>query len=222
MLSQEHLDKVAAFHGHICPGMLIGFKAVEGAIAQLGLSDEALPAVDEEIVAVVENDACGVDAVQVLLGCTYGKSNLIARIRGKMAFSFFSRDTGKSVRLVLKPECGEGLSREEYTEYLFTHPYEELFDVKEPFYELPEKARLFASQQCVKCGERPPNSAFASRTDSWSVATATMRISAKGSNGGYHRRTQEAGAALCLLHRGHGCRLPCRCRHGTFNGCTLD
>lgn len=103
MLTQEHLDKAAAFHGHICPGMLIGFKAVEGAIAQLGLNDEALPAVDEEIVAVVENDACGVDAVQVLLGCTYGKSNLIARIRGKMAFSFFSRDTGKSVRLVLKP-----------------------------------------------------------------------------------------------------------------------
>lgn len=52
MLTQEHLDKAAAFHGHICPGMLIGFKAVEGAIAQLGLSDESLPAVDEEIVAV--------------------------------------------------------------------------------------------------------------------------------------------------------------------------
>lgn len=43
MLTQEHLDKVAAFHGHICPGMLIGFKAVEGAIAQLGLSDKSLP-----------------------------------------------------------------------------------------------------------------------------------------------------------------------------------
>ena len=52
MLTQEHLDKVAAFHGHICPDMLIGFKAVEGAIAQLGLSDKSLPAVDEEIVAV--------------------------------------------------------------------------------------------------------------------------------------------------------------------------
>ena len=101
MLTQEHLDKVEAFHGHVCPGMLIGFKAVEGAIAELGLSDDALPAVDEEIVAVVENDACGVDAVQVLLGCTYGKSNLITRIRGKMAFSFFSRDTGKSAHQTL-------------------------------------------------------------------------------------------------------------------------
>ena len=57
--------------------------------------------------------ACGVDAVQVLLGCTYGKSNLITRIRGKMAFSFFSRDTGKSVRLVLKHGCGAGMERAE-------------------------------------------------------------------------------------------------------------
>lgn len=103
MLTQEHLDKVAAFHGHICLGMLIEFKAVEGAIAQLGLGDEALPAVNEEIVAVVENETCGVDAVQVLLGCTYGKSKLIARICGKMALGFFSRNTGKSVRLMLKP-----------------------------------------------------------------------------------------------------------------------
>jgi len=133
--------------------MLIGFKAVEGAIAELGLDDKALPAIDEEIVAVVENDACGVDAVQALLGCTFGKSNLITRIRGKMAFSFFNRDTGKSVRLVLKPECGAGMEREEFAGYLFTHPYNELFDVKEPFYGLPEPARLFKSHQCAICGE---------------------------------------------------------------------
>ena len=153
MLTQEHLDKVAAFHGHVCPGMLIGFKAVEGAIAELGLSDANLPAIDEEIVAVVENDACGVDAVQVLLGCTFGKSNLITRIRGKMAFSFFDRGNGKAVRLVLKPGCGEGLTRDEFADYLFNHPYDELFDVKEPFYGLPEPARLFKSQPCAKCGE---------------------------------------------------------------------
>ena len=65
------------------PGLAIGFKAVEGAIAELGLSDDDLPAVDEEIVCVTENDACGVDAVQYLLGCTFGKSNLITRVRGK-------------------------------------------------------------------------------------------------------------------------------------------
>lgn len=153
MLTQEHLDKAAAFHGHICPGLLIGFKAVEGAIAELGLNADALPAIDEEIVAVVENDACGVDAVQALLGCTFGKSNLIARIRGKMAFSFFNRETGATVRLVLQPGCGAGLNREAFSDYLFSHPYVDLFDIKEPHYSLPEPARLFKSQPCATCGE---------------------------------------------------------------------
>ena len=153
MLSLDYLDKVVAFHGHICPGLAIGFKAVEGAIAELGLSDAALPAIDEEIVCVTENDACGVDAVQALLGCTYGKSNLIPRIRGKMAFSFFVRETGQKVRLVLKPDCGKGMEREAFKDYLLNTPYNELFDVKEPAYDLPEPARLFASQLCAKCGD---------------------------------------------------------------------
>jgi len=30
---------------------------------------------DEEIVAVVETDACGADAIQVRTGCTFGKGN---------------------------------------------------------------------------------------------------------------------------------------------------
>lgn len=153
MLTQEHLDKAVAFHGHICPGLLIGFKAVEGAIAELGLDPDNPSATDEEVVAVVENDACGVDAVQALLSCTFGKSNLITRIRGKMAFSFFTRDTRKSVRLVLKPGCGAGLERNTYVDYLFSHPYDELFDVKEPTYPLPEPARRFKSQPCAVCGE---------------------------------------------------------------------
>ncbi len=34
-------------------------------------------AVDEEIVAVVETDACFSDAVQVMTGCTFGKGDFI-------------------------------------------------------------------------------------------------------------------------------------------------
>ena len=153
MLDMKYLDKAAAFHGHICPGLTIGFKAVEGAIGELQLDDSALPAIDEEIVCVTENDACCVDAIQALLGCTYGKSNLIPRIRGKMAFTFFDRTKDKGVRLVLKPDLGKGLSRDEYQKLLASTPYQELFDTKEPPFDLPETARLFASQPCSKCGE---------------------------------------------------------------------
>ena len=54
MLDMHYWEKASAFHGHKCPGLAIGFKAVEGAIAELGLSDDDLPAVDEEIVCVTE------------------------------------------------------------------------------------------------------------------------------------------------------------------------
>ncbi len=153
MLSQEYWDKVAAFHGHKCPGLAIGFKAVEGAIAELGLSDKALPAIDEEIVCVTENDACCVDAIQVLLGCTYGKSNLIPRLRGKMAFSFYARATDTNVRLILKNGLGEGKSRDEYMNFLVTTAYDQLFEVKPTTVKLPEQARLFDAQPCAICGE---------------------------------------------------------------------
>lgn len=101
---------------------------------------------------MTENDACGVDAVQILLGCTYGKSNLIPRLRGKMAFSFFVRGTDRRVRLVLEAK-NEGMSRDEYQNYLLTTSYEQLFKIGKPSYGLPEPARLFPSQACAACGE---------------------------------------------------------------------
>ena len=57
---------MALFHGHICPGLIIGYQAAVLAKELL----EQKRDVDEELVAVVENDACGVDAIQWLLGCT--------------------------------------------------------------------------------------------------------------------------------------------------------
>lgn len=152
MLDESLWLKVADFHGHQCPGLAIGFKACEGALAELGLDASRLPAVDEEIVCVTENDACGVDAVQVLLGCTFGKSNLIPRLRGKMAFSFFVRGTDRRVRLVLEAK-NEHMSRAEYQDYLLSTPYDRLFKVEQPSYGLPEPARLFPSQACAVCGE---------------------------------------------------------------------
>ena len=96
-----------AFHGHECGGLTIGYKASLYAIELLGLEFSD----DEQVVCITENDACGVDAIQVMLGCSIGKGNLLFHMRGKQAFSFYNRKNGKSVRLVLKPKAG--LTREE-------------------------------------------------------------------------------------------------------------
>jgi formylmethanofuran dehydrogenase subunit E len=153
MLDKSIWEQVVIFHGHSCPGLAIGLKAAEGAIFELGLSPGDWPAFDEEIVCVTENDACGVDAIQVVLSCTYGKSNLISRIRGKMAFSFFTRTSGKSVRLVLTASKQEHISREAFQEYLLSTPYDQLFSISKPEFELPGNARLFNSEPCASCGE---------------------------------------------------------------------
>ena len=137
-----------AFHGHECGGLTIGYKASLYAIELLGLEFSD----DEQVVCIAENDACGVDAIQVMLGCSIGKGNLLFHMRGKSAYSFYNRTNGKSVRLVLKPRP-EGMTKEESFAYYQGCRPEDMFLVKETKISLPEKARLFDSYVCQCCGE---------------------------------------------------------------------
>lgn len=148
MNERELWEKCAAFHGHKCGGLTIGYKAALYAIELLDLhfSD------DEQVVCITENDACGVDAIQVILGCSVGKGNLLFHLRGKQAFSFYNRTTGRSVRLVLK-DRPQGMSRQESFAYYQSLAPRDMFTVKETTITLPESARLFQSIKCENCGE---------------------------------------------------------------------
>ena len=137
-----------AFHGHECGGLTIGYKASLYAIELLQLEFSA----DEQVVCIAENDACGIDGIQVMLGCSVGKGNLLFHMRGKSAYSFYNRKTGKSVRLVLKPRP-EGMTKAESFAYYQACSPEEMFDVKETTIRLPEPARIFDSYTCECCGE---------------------------------------------------------------------
>ncbi len=137
-----------AFHGHECGGLTIGYKASLYAIELLNLEFST----DEQVVCIAENDACGIDGIQVMLGCSIGKGNLLFHMRGKSAYSFYNRKTGKSVRLVLKPKP-EGMTREASFAYYQACKPEEMFDVKETTIAVPETARLFDSYTCDCCGE---------------------------------------------------------------------
>lgn len=141
-------EKCVEFHGHECGGLTIGYKAALYAIKLLDLKFSK----DEEVVCITENDACGVDAIQVMLGCSVGKGNLLFHIRGKQAFTFYDRSKNKGVRLVLKPRP-EGMTREESFDYYQKQNPEDMFDVKEPEIMLPESARIFDSYECEECRE---------------------------------------------------------------------
>lgn len=146
--NKELWEACAAFHGHVCGGLTIGYKAALYAIELLDITFSK----DEEIVCVSENDACGVDAIQVILGCSIGKGNLLFHMTGKQAFNIYERKSGKSVRLVLKKRP-EGMTREESFDYYQQLEPKEMFDVKETSIVLPEPARLFDSYECEACGE---------------------------------------------------------------------
>lgn len=166
--------RCAAFHGHECPGLALGYSATRLAMEKL----EEDRADDEELVAIVENDACFVDAVQVITGCTFGKGNFIHKDYGKIALTLLSRRSGHGVRVSLKGEvlnqdsehralmkkimAGEAdaaererfqeLHHERTREILGRDPHE-LFHVEKLMGSIPERARMEPSKPCAQCGE---------------------------------------------------------------------
>ncbi len=173
--SQEDYQACIKFHGHTCMGVTIGYQA-----AKLGMKllKEAR-AVDEELVTIVETDACCCDAIQILTGCTFGKGNFFYLDYGKMAFTFGSRSTGQGVRLLLKASVFEIPERERsLAEKIATHnstpaeqkEYEKLYEARgeeffaggpEAFFDIeciddfnmPPKAPRAPSIACSICGE---------------------------------------------------------------------
>ncbi len=169
-------SEVTKFHGHICPGSAIGYKAAEAGLNELK-SDSSE---DEEIVAVVENNSCAVDAVQVLTGCTFGKGNLLFKDHGKQVYIFINRNTNDAVRVslndsfsvdTLAPQLeklrgvvNSGIATDlekadlkqmtvDVSQEILEIPYNKMFHIEHIEVEAPEKARIFKSVKCSKCGE---------------------------------------------------------------------
>ncbi|MDR1962248.1 MAG: FmdE family protein [Planctomycetaceae bacterium] len=164
MLDQQQIDGTVAFHGHHCPGLTFGMRVGEWVLREFGHAE------DEEIAAVVETDMCAVDAIQYLVGCTFGKGNLIFLDYGKNAYSFFRRNDGKSTRLVTrggllldlrerqeKLDPNDQISRrqlqQEMIERILEAEFEKIFSICPVQIPMPETARIHKSRPCDHCGE---------------------------------------------------------------------
>jgi len=152
MQHDTDLAEAVRFHGHLCPGLAIGYRAAKVAMAALA----AERAEDEELIAIVENDSCSADAVQYVTGCTFGKGSFFFRDYGKQVFTLALRPSGRAVRIALKarPQAEpESQDREARTNWLLHAPTEDLFDVKVVTIRLPEPAQIRESVVCESCGE---------------------------------------------------------------------
>ena len=170
----DDLKRCVEFHGHICPGLVYGYRVAKEALRLMDLSR----AVDEEVVAVCENDSCAVDALQVLLGTAAGKGNLIIKDFGKNAYTVLCRSQRKAYRFSRKTsyhykgDAGQAFDRLEAAasdgtaseddwrelkrlkvDDLLSRPFGEIFSATEVPFDEPLYAPLAPSESCAVCRE---------------------------------------------------------------------
>lgn len=176
------LDLTGMLHGHFCPGSALGVMASVYGLKQLvgaGVSSDGM----EELMAIVEVNACFADGVQMISGCTLGNNALIYRDLGRHAVTFAIRgqETGVRVRVLpafrscIRQEVPEFFSivekvmenknwRAEWkTTYrekgceaahaLIRLPFEEILEAQVVRPDLPEYAPIVKSNTCPVCGE---------------------------------------------------------------------
>jgi len=153
----EDFKSCIKFHGHLCPGLAIGYRAAKLGLRKMGVKRAA----DEELIAIVENDSCAVDAIQFLCSCTFGKGNLYFKDYGKMVFTFADRVSGKSIRLYfqgIKLENNDNIQESErrnvMIKAIMEGKDEDIFTITplEEF-QMPPKAVIYESIRCDICGE---------------------------------------------------------------------
>ena len=176
------LKLTGTLHGHFCPGSALGVMATVYGLKKLG--GEGIPADGmEELMAIVETNACFADGVQMVSGCTLGNNALIYRDLGRHAVTFAIRGRETGVRVHTLPYFRTYLEREvpeffalvakvveskdwtasrqriyrekgwEAARALIKLPFEEILAAETIRPELPPYAPIVKSAVCSVCGE---------------------------------------------------------------------
>ena len=101
----ELLEEAVAFHGHLCPGQVLGVRMTIAGCRALGLAHPRQAG--KRLVVFVEIDRCATDAIEVLTGVSLGKRTLKHVDHGKMAATFVDTLTGAAVRVAAREEARE-------------------------------------------------------------------------------------------------------------------
>ncbi|PKM82724.1 MAG: hypothetical protein CVU89_04280 [Firmicutes bacterium HGW-Firmicutes-14] len=91
----DDLMDLMGHHGHLCFGVLTGYKACKYAVEIIGVS--------ENMKAVTENGSCGDDAIRVILNCTEENGRLTQKKGRQQSWSFYNPDEEEGIQLTLNP-----------------------------------------------------------------------------------------------------------------------
>jgi len=181
MVSQGLVEKAKEFHGHICPFVVLGLRASEIALERLRLARAGeKETIGEEILAIVECNNCFTDGVQVATGCTLGNNSLIYLDTGKNAVTIVRRGDWRGVRVYVDSEKLEKYFKKEATDLfekvvikregtaedserlsrLWTEIGRRMMNIPESEFKIEElkvkeieRAPIFETIKCEKCGE---------------------------------------------------------------------
>jgi len=174
ILSSEDFKQCKDFHGHICPGIAIGYRAVK---AGLEWYKDNGPD-NDQMVAIVETGGCSADMFQVLAGCTFGNGGLIHKDNGKQVFSLVGRKSNNGVRISMKPGVfqpteenvkmidkiiNDEATKEQNQKFhdfsmvkcraILEMPIEDLFEIKPTTASVQRNKIIGAMKVCDKCNE---------------------------------------------------------------------
>ncbi|MFA5153561.1 MAG: formylmethanofuran dehydrogenase subunit E family protein, partial [Clostridia bacterium] len=65
--------KAKEFHGHVCPGIVLGTRLTIAGMRELGMDPKKR---SKNLIVYIEIDRCGADAVQAITGCSLGHRSL--------------------------------------------------------------------------------------------------------------------------------------------------
>lgn len=173
---EEMFNTGLKFHGHKCPAMPMGLRAGMAAMKALGVER----AQDKELFIKSETGkghaaGCFLDGLMTATGCTYGKSNIEKLYYNKMAFTLIDTQTGRAVRVSLKPGFFENALKSPFVEKrkagvppqdiepevlaplldrITSLPESEFLDIGDVHTVDVKKGKgVFAARPCEACGE---------------------------------------------------------------------
>jgi formylmethanofuran dehydrogenase subunit E len=97
------LEEAVRFHGHLCPGQVLGVRMAVAGCREVGLPHPR--SAGKGLVVFVEIDRCATDAIQALTGVSLGKRTLKHVDYGKMAATFVNVATAAAVRVAARDEA---------------------------------------------------------------------------------------------------------------------
>lgn len=199
------LLKTAEIHGHFCPGSALGVMSSVWGLSQLGL-DSSFSDGLEELMAVVEINACFADGVQAVSGCTLGNNALVYRDLGKHAVTFAIRGRENGVRVRVRPDFQSRI-RQAVPEFypmldkviikreggpeaarafkafarqaafaLIELPFDDLLLMEPTVPQLPDYAPITQSLICPGCGEQVMASKVVSRGEGKGLCRSCARL----------------------------------------------